>query len=192
MIKVDDVPKLYKTEVISKKMKTSDYRKDYVNLDITMAACLECPNYSLNWACPEFDFDALRFWQMYDNIELIFTKILFTDEALSNSYNQDDLVTIVNNSLFRERNLLISHLEEMEKEYDGKCLSAGYCGYCERCSRMDNRPCKYPDKCHNSIESIGGLVGDTLSGVFGEEIKWIDNDNGKLPEKLSLLMAVLY
>lgn len=191
LIEINQVPKLYDTEVIIKTLTTKEYRNNFVDLDITMAACKECPNYSKNWACPEFDENVLENWDRYENIELILTKINFTREALEDSYDDEDLLTIIDNSLFRERNKLISTLEEKEKDCGGKYLSAGYCGYCEKCARIDNLPCKYPEKCHNSIESIGGLVSDTLSEVFGEELKWIDK-NGKLPENLSLLMAVLY
>ena len=186
-----DIQNLYKTQVSVKCMKTSEYLEKFVDLDTTMAACKECPNYSKNWACPEFDEDVLKNWDKYDNIELILTKIVFSQDALNATYNEEELKTIVDNSLFRERNKLISHLEEREKETGGKYLSAGYCGYCERCSRMDDEDCRHPDKCRNSIESIGGLVSETLCEVFCEELKWIDA-KGKLPENLSLLMGVLY
>ena len=157
-----------------------------------MAACLECPNYSKNWACPEFNEDVLENWERYDNIELTLTKIIFVPEALNTSYDEDDLRIIVDNSLFRERNRLIEKFEEREDKLNGKFLSAGFCGFCEKCARIDGENCRFPDKCHNSIESIGGLVSDTLSGVFDEEIKWIDIEKGKLPENLSLLMGLLY
>lgn len=183
--------KLYNTEVTVKNMKTSEYKEKYVNLDVTMAACRECVKYSNNWACPEFDCDVLEYWDKYENIKLIFTKINFTKEALEKTYDEEDLKFISETSLFYERNKLISRLEKEERENKGKCLSAGPCGYCDRCARMDNEPCKYPEKCHNSIESIGGLVTETLSEVFGEELKWV-NSEGHLPENLSLLMAVMY
>lgn len=192
LIEINQVPKLYDTKVIIKTLTTKEYKEKYVNLDTTMAACMECPNYSKNWACPEFNEDVLEYWEKYDNIELTLTKIIFRQEALNTSYDEDDLMIIVNNSLFRERNKLLENFEEKEEKINGKLLSAGFCGYCEKCARIDGQPCKYPKKCHNSIESIGGLVSDTLTGVFNEEIKWIDIENGKLPVNLSLLMGLLY
>lgn len=190
MIKKEDIPTLYTTEEIIKTIPTSEYKKKYVDLNVTMAACRQCPNYSKNWACPEFKEDVLKYWDEYDNLELTLTKIIFKKEVLDKPYSQEELMLIVDNSLFRQRNKMISQMEEKERRLNGKLLSAGYCGECDRCSRLDNEECRYPDKCHNSIESIGGLVGDTLSGVFGEEIKWIEDS--KLPENLSLLMGLLY
>ncbi len=192
MIKVDEVYDLYNTEKIIKTISTEEYKEKYVNLESTLNACRECPNYSRNWACPEFEEDVLVYWNKYENIELHLTKINFTQKALDITFSIEELKTIVDNSLFRERNILLDNLEEKEKEINGKLLSAGYCGYCEKCSRIDNIKCRYPDKCHNSIESIGGLVSETLNGVFNEQIKWIDVENHKVPENLSLLMALLY
>ena len=192
MINIEDISDLYTTNQIIKIIATHEYKEKYVNLDTTMAACMECPNYSKNWACPEFNEDVLKYWDKYENLELTLTKIIFKPEVLNQSYDTDDLKIIVDNSLFRERNKLIENFEEKEEKLNGKLLSAGFCGYCEKCARIDNQPCKYPKKCHNSIESLGGLVGETLNGVFKEEIKWIDIENGKLPENLSLLIGLLY
>lgn len=189
---LEDVQRLYESESFHKTLPTREYRNNYVNIEVTMKACRECPNYSLNWACPEFLEDPLLNWDKYENIELIFTKLNFTREALNTKFNDEDLRFITENSLFFERNKLLSELEEKEKEQNGKLLSAGYCGFCTRCARIDNESCRFPDKCHNSIESLGGLVADTLEGEFNEEIKWIDMDNGRLPENFSLLMALLY
>ncbi len=189
---LEEVGKLYTPEKMMETITTREYKEKYVDFEVTMKACRECPNYSKNWACPEFYEDVLENWDRYEHLDLYLTKINFTREALSASYDMDDIEFIINNTLFLERNKLISQLEEEEKARNGKCLSAGFCTVCDECSRITGQPCRYPDKCHNSIESLGGLVSDTLKGVFGEEIKWIDMENGKLPVNLSLLMGLLY
>lgn len=43
-----------------------------------------------------------------------------------------------------------------------------------------------------SIESVGGLVTKISSQLFDSPIRWIDMENGILPEYLTLVMAVLY
>lgn len=187
-----NIGELYKAELLTKTISTREYREKYVDREATMKACMECPNYSKNWACPEFKEDVYRYWTKYDNIKLFLTKINFTQKALNNTYNLEELTYIVDNSLFAERMKLIETLEEYEKECNGRYLSAGYCSFCEKCARMEGKQCRYPQKCRNSIESLGGLVADTLSGVFDEELKWIDIEEGKLPINLSLLMALLY
>lgn len=187
-----NVDKLYTSELIIKDITTGEYKKNYLDKKATMKACMECPNYSKNWACPEFESDVYTCWDEYDNIKLLLTKINFIPEALETKFTMDELTYIVDNSLFKERMNLISKLEKLEEEYNGKYLSAGYCSYCEECSRITGEKCRHPRKCRNSIESLGGLVPDTLEGVFNEKIKWIDVEKGLLPENLSLLMALLY
>ncbi|RAP47613.1 MAG: hypothetical protein BZ135_01785 [Methanosphaera sp. rholeuAM6] len=189
---LEEVKKLYTPIQTTKTLTTEEYKEKYVNLEVTLKACRECPNYSQNWACPEFNYNPLEKWDKYANIELIYTKIKYTPKAINTTYNMEEIGFIIENTLFLERNKLIPQLEEKEKQLNGELLSAGYCGYCEKCARIEKEKCKYPDKCHNSIESIGGLAIDTIEGEFNEEMKWIDMENGKLPENLSLLMAILY
>ena len=187
-----DVKSLYEPVMTHKTISTSQYKDRFVDLKSTSEACSNCPMHNNNWACPDFQNDELESWDKYDNLDLYFVKINFTKEAQKTKYTMDQLQYITDNTLFHERNKLIDKLEILEIEKDGCLLSAGYCGVCDECSKINNKPCRYPDKCHFSIESIGGLVPDTLKDVFDEEIKWIDTDNGYLPENLSLLMGLLY
>lgn len=183
---------MYVAERKTMTLSTREYVEKYVDREATMKACVDCPNYDNNWACPSFNDNPYRYWQEYDNIMLILTKINFTNEAQQKKHSLEELGRIIDNTLFMEKTKLVPELEEEEKKVDGIYLSAGFCTNCSECTRINNVPCKYPDRCRYSIESLGGLVGDTLSGVFDENIKWIDMDEGKLPENLSLLMAVLY
>ncbi|RAP53571.1 MAG: hypothetical protein BZ138_00465 [Methanosphaera sp. rholeuAM270] len=187
-----NIKKLYTPEQITKTIPTKQYKTKYVNTEITMKACKECPNYSKNWACPQFKEDIYKIWDKYENIKLYLTKINYTKEAQQTKYTPEELEYITQNTLFKERNKLIQTLEHEEQKHKGTYLSAGYCTYCQECTRIQQKPCRHPDKCHNSIESIGGLVKDTLENIFNEKLKWIDTQKGQLPENLSLLMALLY
>lgn len=191
-MKISEIEKLYNPTRITKTITTREYKQKYVDKEATMKACMECPNYSKNWACPEFKTNTYKYWDDYENIKLVLTKINFTKEALNNTYNMEELTSIVDNTLFAERMKLIDILEKEEKQYNGRYLSAGYCSYCKECSRKTGQKCRHPEKCRCSIESIGGLVGKTLEEVFNEQLKWIDTEKGKLPENLSLLMGLLY
>ena len=102
---LEKVGKLYTTEQTTKTLTTKEYKKKYVNIDITMKACRECPNYSQNWACPEFNYNPLNKWDEYEKIQLIFTKIKFTQEATNNKYNMDEIGYIIENTLFRKETI---------------------------------------------------------------------------------------
>ena len=48
-------------------------------------------------------------------------------------------------------------VEDLAKPLIGKHLhlSCGGCGLCERCSRVDNEPCRFPEKAMPSLEAYG-------------------------------------
>ncbi len=186
----EEINKLYTPEQHTKTITTQEYTQKYVNKEKTLQACQECPQYNKNWACPEFQDNTYQLWKKYQHIKLVMTKINYTQEAQNKTYNQEHLNNIIENTLWKERKKLIQKLEQEEKQTNGRYLSAGYCTHCNTCTKTQDKPCKQPEKCRCSIESIGGLVTETLQGEFNEEIKWIKE--GKLPTNLTLLMALLY
>ncbi|WP_455645533.1 DUF2284 domain-containing protein [Methanosphaera sp.] len=192
MIKKEDYSHTYNAVKEIKTVPTKEFYKNYVNLEFTEKLCSECPQYNNNWACPKFEEDVTEYWKKYENIELIATKIVFTEEFLEKTYKQEEIMQIVDNTLFKEKSNITDELMEKEKQYNGLALSAGYCDICSKCSRIDNKPCIHPDLVRHSIESIGTLVNETLTGVFGFKLETIDMKEGKFPEYLTLLTAVLY
>lgn len=182
----------YTVERIVKTVTTSEFYKNYVNLEYTGRLCRECNTYNNNWGCPEFKEDVNKYWTMYDNIELISLKLNFSDEFRQKRFNNDDIIDIVDKTLFKEKRDILPELMAKEAEVGGLVLSAGYCDICDKCSRVTDNPCRFPDKVRHSIESIGTLVDKTLTDVFGFELESIDFENGRFPEYLTLLTALMY
>ena len=83
-------------------------------------------------------------------------------------------------------------LISMESIYPGShALLPGRCTICgpRGCSRLEGKPCRFPDKMHHTIESMGGDVGKTITELFGIEMLWIKND--ELPDYFIQLGALL-
>ena len=99
-------------------------------------------------------------------------------------------------TLFNEKTKLLQSLNRKVSEddtiEDAMILSTGYCNICPRCSKKDDKPCRYPKNKLYSIESLGALVTKTTEELFDTRIKWINMDEGQIPEYLTLLMGVLY
>ena len=188
-LNLDDV---YTVERIVKTVPTSEFYENFVDLEYTGKLCRECNMYNNNWGCPEIREDVSEYWTRYDNIKLIALKLNFTDEFRQKSFNIDEIIDIVDMTLFKEKSRILSELMAKEAEADGLVLSAGFCDICEECSRINDEPCRFPDKVRHSIESIGTLVNKTLTDVFGFELESIDFENGRFPEYLTLLTALLY
>ena len=53
-------------------------------------------------------------------------------------------------------------------------LTCGGCRFCERCSKLDNEPCRFPDKALPSLESYGVDVYSTCKGT---DLKYINGQN---------------
>lgn len=53
-------------------------------------------------------------------------------------------------------------------------LSAGGCHYCERCAKMDDQPCRFPDQALASLESYGVAVSQLAPRV---SMKYINGVN---------------
>lgn len=53
-------------------------------------------------------------------------------------------------------------------------LGCGGCGLCERCARLDDQPCRFPDKAMPSLESYGVNVYQT---TISTSLKYINGQN---------------
>lgn len=71
---------------------------------------------------------------------------------------------------------LSQQVEELVKPLLGKHLhlSCGGCGLCERCTRIDNEPCRFPDRAMASLEAYGVDVYQTTKST---SLKYINGQN---------------
>ena len=174
----------YTTERFTADISVDEYIEKYVAVEEFLECCKACPNYDKKWSCPSYDFDVLDYWKKYDNAHFIAEKIIFDEEYVGKEYSADEVVEEVKQALTEE-------LFAMEEAYPGSIsLSAGSCSLCtDGCSRLENQPCRYPDKMRYSIESLGGNVGMTISKLMGIELEWMQE--GKLPSYFVLVCGVL-
>lgn len=171
----------------SKKLTVKEFLENYYDFKYTSQKCKKCHMYNKRWSCPSFNNNIKDYWKKFDTVELIHLKIILDENLLNKRFTKDEIYTILDNTLFKEKNILIGKLEDNNRYF----LSTGYCNICERCSKEDNIPCRFPEIKKYSIESLGGIVTKISNELFNNQIKWIDMNNGILPEYLTLVMAVL-
>lgn len=160
-----------------------EYVRDYVNVEEFLGYCKECKNYSKVWSCPPYDFEPEEYWKKFSVLHVIARKIEF--EPGTDEKGIMDIMKEVKADMSRE-------LYEAERQYEGSVsLSAGSCSLCREtgCSRLEGKPCRYPEIMRYSIESIGGNVGLTVSKLLGIELEWIEE--GKLPDYYVLVGGLL-
>lgn len=190
------IEKSYTLKKYEKTLSTGEYFDRFVNFDETMNSCKKCEKYGKIWSCPPFDDDVTQYWKEYDNIHLIFLQLHYDEFITENTHSPEEIDTILHLTLFNEKTKLLQSMRKdiLEKEElkDSMILSTGYCNICPSCSKKDEMPCRYPKNKLHSIESIGALVTKTAEELFDSQLMWIDMENGKIPEHLSLLLGILY
>ena len=58
------------------------------------------------------------------------------------------------------------------------------------CTRVNEEPCRHPEKMRYSIEALGGDVSKTAADLLDLELKW--GKNGELPEYFVLVGGMIY
>jgi len=174
----------YTTERYTADISVEEYIEKYVAVEEFLEYCKACSNYEKKWSCPSYDFDVLEYWKKYDTAHFIAEKIIFAEEYVGKDISADEVVEEVKQKLTDE-------LFEMEAVNPGSIsLSAGSCSLCtDGCSRLNDEPCRFPDKMRYSIESLGGNVGMTISKLMGIELEWMQE--GKLPSYFVLVCGLL-
>jgi len=180
----------YKIKTYQKEVSLSDYMASCVDIPKFMAYCRRCPNYKKNWACPPFSFSPEDLWMHYQTVLLCAKKIILPPEMTDRAYEKEELQETCAHLLVPIKQALLSELMALEaKTPDSLVLSMGSCSACIECTRLSKQPCRCPDLCRHSIESLGGDVTKSIEHYFEEKLIW--PEEGKLPSYFFLLGGLL-
>lgn len=170
--------------------------KEYVEQCVDVAAflecCRQCGNYDQTWACPSFDFDVIQYWEKYRSFHIIGLKLRLSEKLRQKTLTEKEQEEVISRILWKEKAKLSEELFAEEKKYPGSIsLSAGSCQNCRKgtCTRLEGKPCRFPEKMRYSIEALGGNVGLTVTKYLKQELEWIQE--GRLPEHFMLVSGLL-
>ncbi len=181
---------LYQIETFQKEVSVSDYKKRFVDIPKFTAYCRQCPNYKKNWACPPFNFSPETLWDNYRTLLLCAKKLILPEALTEQTYDKNTLKTLSSQILTPIKQGLLSELTALESRTpDSLVLSMGRCDVCITCSRLNKQPCRCPERCRHSIESLGGDVNKTIETYFNEKLQW--PKEGQLPEHFFLMGGLL-
>lgn len=183
---------MYKIRTYTNEISIQNYVENYVDIPTFLKCCEACPNYKNIWSCPTYDFDVESYWRSYNTFSVVGRQILFDEETRNRTFSQEELYSLIEDVIGKEKQILTDELFEQEKLYPGSIsLSAGSCSTCGKgnCTRPKSEPCRFPDKMRYSIESLGGNVGKTISDLFHIELEWVEE--GKLPSHFVLVCGLL-
>jgi len=169
----------------------TDYISNYRDADKFIVYCKQCNKYGNCWACPPYDFDATDYILKYNKAYIIGTKISLSEDIRKACKNAEDSKSTGAKVIVDVRTMLDKQLLDAESNtVDSKAFFAGTCHICEPgdCTRIQNEPCRYPDKIRHSLESVGFDIGKTTEELLGIKLKW--SNDGSLPEYLTLVSGL--
>lgn len=133
----------------------------------------ECERYGSTWACPpavgtldecENRIHEYPFAVFFSSVAEV-SDIMNMQEMLGTRRAHEDLTTILAGFL-------------NEQGFDTFTLSTESCDICERCSYLDGKPCRFPDRMHPCLESHGVVVSEIVEkeqmeyNLGGNTILW--------------------
>lgn len=180
----------YSAEPLENKISVSEYVKKYVDAPRFLECCRACPNYTVKWSCPPYDFEPLDLWKKFSAFWIFGTKLALGG-AEGSEWNVWEPGGDAREALAKEKSKLLARALSLEKEYEGSLgLSAGSCDLCGKdCTKRFGVPCRHPEQMRYSIEALGGDVCATAENLLSTPIKWMTD--GKLPEYFVLVCGLL-
>jgi len=115
-----------------------------------------CGNYGRNWMCPPDVGEPLKLMEKARGYA--HGMLVQTVSALEDSFDIEGMTAA------RDRhNALTEKVGDLvaSKAGDVLVLGAGGCSLCERCARIDDEPCRFPERAHPSMEAYGIYVAPT-------------------------------
>lgn len=175
----------YTAEDYTIELPSEEYLKRFRHPEQFEKFCRECPNYGKVWLCPPFHGERTIDFNKFEKVKLIATKITPSEKDLP--------IELTKTLILPERKRLSRELLRLEKETGGYSFSyAGSCLFCPegKCSRLEDKGCRYPHLARPSLEAYGFDIGMTLEELFRFPLKW--GKDGKMPEYLTLVCGLFY
>lgn len=172
----------YTVEELSAEIAVADYVAGYRDAEKFIGFCRQCASYGASWGCPPFEFDADAVLRRYERAT-VYAAVIKPAAPV--------LLADVQDFIRPERLKIERRLLDIERATGGRSFAyVGRCLYCgeEPCARLQNQPCRHPDKVRPSLEAFGFDIAKTLDRLFGLELKW--GRNGHAPDTIILVTAL--
>lgn len=170
---------------------TTQYIKEYRNVEKFIGFCKTCHTFGKSWACPPFDYDSKDILDKYKHSYIIGTQVVFSEEFILSS--KDKEINKLSQSIMKDvRKELDCKLLNIERSYEtSRVLFAGNCHWCPNqvCTRVNNEACRFPHLIRPSLEAYGFDISKTTAELLHLELKW--GKDGFLPNYFILVSGIL-
>lgn len=192
--------KPYTLTTLRKTLSTDEFYNKYNNYEKTQGFCRECFNYNQNYSCSPLDINIQEYITSFDNVDIIITKLDFTEDVYNKKYSQDELNSIINDTFMKEKNNIKQKLLDEEKNYIRSESITGPCTYCKEDFKEEFKTqvnckdkfdkCLHPEHRRYSLSALGFDSEVILEDLF--DINLILIKPGILPRYMNNISAILY
>ena len=186
-------------EFIIAQIPAAEYIAEYRDIKRFIKLCKECKCYTRTWTCPPFETETGSYIdnkgqkiEDFSIATIIGVKINLELELRLTPKSNEELNALTYKVLSEVRREVDEKLLRLEHQISPSLLYyAGPCMLCppNECSRINQQPCRYPEKMRSTLEADGFDIGRTCSELLGVEIKWCDKL--VLPEYFTLCYGFL-
>lgn len=179
---------LLDTELITLTIPTIDYIDRFNRRAIFEPLCRQCGNWASRWGCPPFDFDPMARIKRFGKTTIYFIT------AKVNKWPENAGIPEMTEAIQSIRRQYEPKLLDIEQELNGfAALFTGQCFHCGSlpCTRLNNKPCRHPQKVRPSLEALGFDLGATASDLFHSPLQWFDPQKPH-PTHLSIIAAIFH
>lgn len=170
----------------------SEYRERYLDIERFHGFCRRCDNYGQQWVCPPFDFSIEEVLDRYDRAIIFGHRLDLRQEVLDLRLSPEGQRAKAHQIGAWVRSQIDAPLLEREAEtprslafYAGKCYVCGD----RPCARLEEAPCRYPERARHSLENFGFDLMRTASELLHTPMLW--SKEGRFPEYYFYISALL-
>ncbi len=182
---------IYTTEIKCVSVPLGDMFKKYYDPERFLSYCKECPSYGRVWSCPPGVPLTTEYLKGYNTIHLVAVKVIYDDETLkkAQSLQPDELDKLMGDSYGKVKEAMRETLLAIRNRTEPSiAIAAGECKICETCARVENQPCRFPERLLYSFSALGFDLAKVSSDILGIPILW---ENKGLPKYIVALAALV-
>lgn len=181
----------YKTRMSRGSCPMPEFLEKYVDPPVFMEYCKVCANYKKRWSCSPLDIEPLSFLSSYSDIRLFGLEIFLDKKSLEGIVCEAfDVPKQIDEILDVEKKRLTNFLIREEKKIPkSQYLFSGACEICTTCTRIDENPCRFPERMRYSIEAVGADMSKISEEILGIKVLWMKG--ATIPEHLTLISGLL-
>lgn len=165
---------MYQTEVKVTALPVKEWLERYCFPGKFSDACQLCPDYGRVWSCPPGVPTAAEYLGEHRTAYVIGVKILYSQAQRDRALLSPEETEAVRQGTYGVvKKALLEALLALEKVSPGAItVAAGRCEQCEACTRIQNQPCRRPERMRYSFSAFGFDLTALAMESLGMELLW--------------------